>query len=39
MDKHRVVVSSPVPETLIKMWVARVAQKYGIYATKPLKDM
>jgi len=30
MDKHRVVVSSPVPEALIKMWVAPVAQRYGI---------
>jgi len=39
MDKHWVVASSPVPEALIKMWVARVAQIYGIYATKPLKDV
>ncbi len=30
MGKHRVVVSSPAPEVLIKMWVAPVAQRYGI---------
>ncbi len=30
MGKHRVVFSSPVPEVLIKMWVAPVAQRYGI---------
>jgi phosphoglycerate dehydrogenase-like enzyme len=30
MGKHRVVVLSPVPEALIKMWVAPVAQRYGI---------
>jgi hypothetical protein len=30
MGKYKVVVLSPVPEALIKMWVTPVAQRYGI---------
>ena len=30
MGKYKVVVLSPAPEVLIKMWVAPVAQRYGI---------
>jgi len=36
LSRHLLVA---VPEALIKMWVARVAQRCGIYVTKPLKDM
>ncbi len=30
MGKYKVVVLSPVPEVLIKMWATPVAQRYGI---------
>jgi len=30
MGKYKVVVLSPVPEALIKMWATPVAQRYGI---------
>lgn len=30
MSKYKVVVLSPVPEALIKMWATPIAQKYGI---------
>jgi hypothetical protein len=30
MGKYKVVVLSPVPEALNKMWATPVAQRYGI---------
>lgn len=35
MGKYKVVVLSPVPEALIKMWATPIAQKYGI----PIEDI
>lgn len=35
MAKYKVVVLSPVPEALIKMWATPIAQKYGI----PIEDI
>lgn len=30
MAKYKIVVLSPAPEALLKMWATPIAQKYGI---------